>query len=333
MRNLDKYFKNRKIDYDRLLKYGFIKKDNTYTFEKSILDGEFKVVIIIKENEITSKLIEVSFGDEYLLADVDSAQGEFIGKIRENYDKVINDIIDHCTSIDYYKSKEAKSVIDYVLKKYGHNLEQPFIKYPEYSVWKQNDKWYGLMMTINESKFDKKGNKEISALNLKYQKESINEIIDNKGIFPGYHMNKNNWITVKLDGTVELKNIYKLIDNSYNLTKREEYWVIPSNTKFFDVIGFLKTHEEVLWHQNIKAHIGDIVYIYLGVPYSAIMFKCEVIEANIEGSPRKLMNLKIIERYSEEKYTLNELKKHGLTHIRCQRSLPDKTINYLKKGK
>ena len=26
MRNLDKYFKNRKIDYDRLLKYGFIKK-------------------------------------------------------------------------------------------------------------------------------------------------------------------------------------------------------------------------------------------------------------------------------------------------------------------
>lgn len=31
-------------------------------------------------------------------------------------------------------------------------------------------------------------------------------------------MNKNSWITIKLDGSLELKEIYRLIDNSYQLS-------------------------------------------------------------------------------------------------------------------
>jgi predicted DNA-binding protein (MmcQ/YjbR family) len=38
-----------------------------------------------------------------------------------------------------------------------------------------------------------------------------------KSIIPGYHMNKEHWNTVILDGSLPDELIYKLIDDSYNL--------------------------------------------------------------------------------------------------------------------
>ena len=43
------------------------------------------------------------------------------------------------------------------------------------------------------------------------------ETIDKIKVFPGYHMNKKSWITIKLDNSMETNTIFKLIDNSYNL--------------------------------------------------------------------------------------------------------------------
>ena len=34
---------------------------------------------------------------------------------------------------------------------------------------------------------------------------------------PAYHMNKTRWITVILDGSVSTREIYRLIDTSYEL--------------------------------------------------------------------------------------------------------------------
>ncbi len=38
-----------------------------------------------------------------------------------------------------------------------------------------------------------------------------------KSIIPGYHMNKEHWNTIILDGNLPDELIYKLIDDSYNL--------------------------------------------------------------------------------------------------------------------
>lgn len=36
-------------------------------------------------------------------------------------------------------------------------------------------------------------------------------------VTPGYHMNKNHWNTILLDGTVPDKEVFSWIDHSYNL--------------------------------------------------------------------------------------------------------------------
>lgn len=38
-----------------------------------------------------------------------------------------------------------------------------------------------------------------------------------EGVGPGYHMNKNHWNTIKIDGCIPDSLIYQWIDNSYNL--------------------------------------------------------------------------------------------------------------------
>ena len=60
---------------------------------------------------------------------------------------------------------------------------------------------------------------KVKILNVKYPTDKILEIIDNKNIFPAYHMNKKNWISIVLDKNIKLETIKELIDISYSLVK------------------------------------------------------------------------------------------------------------------
>ena len=45
MRNLNKEFENKNIEYNKLVSYGFVKKDTNYIYEKRLQDHSFKVVV------------------------------------------------------------------------------------------------------------------------------------------------------------------------------------------------------------------------------------------------------------------------------------------------
>ena len=220
MRKLDNELKNRKIDYKKLLEYGFKKEQNKYLFKEKICNNQFEIIVEVLNNNMTSKLIDDINKEEYILVDIKDSLGEFVGKVREEYDKIIQDIIDKCTSMNIFKSMEAKEIISYIKNKYQDELEYLWDKFPENAIWrnKQNNKWYGLILTIEENKLGIKGNKKIEIIDLRYPKDDIKNIVDNKKIFKGYHMNKNNWITIKLDSSVTLEEIYNLIDISYNIS-------------------------------------------------------------------------------------------------------------------
>ena len=212
---------SKKIDTKKLTEYGFIKEENIYKYKKDILDNQFIVEIEIKNNKLISKLIEKEYNDEYLMIDIKNISGEFVGRVKDEYERVIDDIIEKCTNIDIFKSTVTKKVIKYIKEKYNDELEYLWEKFPDNAIArnKENQKWYLLIMTIDENKLIKNKSGRIEVLDIRYQKEDIESIIDNKKVFPGYHMNKKSWITIKLDNTIKIEEIYKLIDNSYNLTK------------------------------------------------------------------------------------------------------------------
>lgn len=220
MRNLNNNFENKTINYKKLVEYGFVKKENSYYYEKNISNNEFKVVVEISKEKQISKLIDLE-SEEYILVDVANSTGEFVGKLRDEYDSVLKDIINKCTNEN--ENKQVASVIKYIKEKFNDDLEYLWEKFPEDAIWrnKENNKWYGALLKISCIKLGLESDEITEILDLRYQKEDIKNIIDNKKIFPGYHMNKKSWITIKLDGSVELKEIYKLIDNSYQLSLRK----------------------------------------------------------------------------------------------------------------
>ena len=220
MRNLNQEFENKTIDYEKLLKYGFSKKENSYTYEMNIYDNHFKVIIEISKEKQIARVIDLEINEEYVLVDVQGSSGDFVGKVKEEYEDILNDVIEKCSTPNIFKSKQAKEVIKYVKEKYNDDLEYLWKKFPNNAVWrnKDNNKWYGALLVLSESKLGSMSDKIIDIIDLRYQKNNIKEIIDNKKVFEGYHMNKDNWITVKLDGSVDIKEIYKLIDNSYKLS-------------------------------------------------------------------------------------------------------------------
>ncbi len=223
MRNLQNYFNKRKIDYTQLNKYGFKKEAEKYVYNANILVDQFAINISISEAEQVSKLIDLFDNSEYALADVEEATGEFVGKVRDAYESIIEDVIEKCTSKEIFKAKQTKEITEYIKQKYNDELEFLWEKFDDTAIWrnKETAKWYGLIMTIPENKISGTSDRKIEALDLHYQKEKIDKVIDNKTIFPGYHMNKKSWITIKLDGSVDTKKICELIDNSYELSRKK----------------------------------------------------------------------------------------------------------------
>ena len=223
MRDLMKEMKYRKLDYDKLSLYGFSFENGIYSYEKNIFEDTYRVVFEIKDSKISSKLIENAFQEEYLLVDVENARGEYVGKVREAYQKEIDDFIEHCTVVSIFKAKQTYQLISYVEKKYNDHLEHLWEKFPDNAIWRnqKNQKWYGLIMTISESKLGNFPDRKIEVLDILYPKEEVENIVDHKMFFPGYHMNKKSWITIKLDGSVPFKKICELLDQSYEISLKK----------------------------------------------------------------------------------------------------------------
>ena len=217
-----KILKDLKIDVKKLLQLGFVKENNYYKHETKIMNNQFSLIIKIDMNNIVSSdVIELSTNEKFMLYYVTSATGKFIGKIREEYNNIIETVKNTCCSKNIFKSEYANLIIEYIRKKYNDELEYLWEEFPYNAIWrnKDNNKWYGALLIVEKSKIGIKEEGSIEIIDLLLETEKIEQIVDNQRYFKGYHMNKNHWITIKLDGSVNINKIYEFIDNSYNLCK------------------------------------------------------------------------------------------------------------------
>ncbi len=262
MRNLEREFENREIDNSKLLKNGFIKENNIYVLKKKIINNQFEMIVNISDNEKTSKLIDlVNDNDEYILVDIEGSNGEFVGRVKDEYQSILKDIIENCTKLNIFKSKQSKEVIKYIKNKYNDELEFLWEKFDNNAIWrnKKNNKWYALLVEVSERKLGINSDKIIEAIILRYQKEKIENFIDGIKIYPGYHMNKKNWITVKLDNSLETSIIFELIDNSYEISYGKNKCGLEGNELSQRVYEYLTTipKGKVVTYKQVAEHIGN----------------------------------------------------------------------------
>jgi len=221
MREINNFIKDKKIDFKKLEEFGFELIDNSYYYYTSLLKNQFKMSVKISlNNSIFTEIIDTETNEPYILYLIEKRSG-YSEKVYKEYSDILEKIKKKCFKDEIFKANYTKEIITYVKNKYGDELEFLWEKSPKNAVIrrKSSNKWYAVILTISKRKLNLDSDEIIEVINLHNTVEEIKKLIDNKRYFPAYHMNKKYWCTICLDGTVELKEIYKLIDVSYELAK------------------------------------------------------------------------------------------------------------------
>ena len=216
----EELFHNRRLNPAGLLEYGFREENGIRSRTSDILNGQFRLTVFLTESGgVKTQVIDLSSGDEYVLYRVAGAQGTFVGKVREAVEKELTEIAEHCFEPDVFKSEQAKLVIQYVRKTYRDELQFLWKRFPENAVYRRQDnaKWYAALLTVPQCKLGLADDSIVEIIDLRSDPAEIGSLIDGKRYFPGYHMNKKHWITVRLDGSVSSEEIFRRINDSYQL--------------------------------------------------------------------------------------------------------------------
>lgn len=181
-------FKRKKINFSKLIPFGFIQDQNTYKYKKILSESEFVLTVKITEDgSISTELIDATVNEPYTLHLVDGAVGSFVGKVKMQYEETLTEIAEKCFEPDVFKSRQAKALIEYVRQKYASELEFLWEKFPDNAVWRRadNKKWYGVILTVSKSKLGLKSDEVVEIIDLRIQSEKMAELIDNERYFPG----------------------------------------------------------------------------------------------------------------------------------------------------
>ena len=222
MREINNFIKDKKINFKKLEEFGFELIDNSYYYHTSLLKNQFKMSVKINlDNSIFTEIIDTETNEPYVLHLLEMKRSGYSEKVYKAYSEVLEKIKKECFEDEIFKANYAKEIINYIKNKYGDELEFLWEKSPKNAVVrrKSTNKWYAVILTVSKRKLNLDSDELIEIINLHNSPEEIEKLIDNKKYFPAYHMNKKYWCTICLDENVELEEIYKLIDISYELAK------------------------------------------------------------------------------------------------------------------
>ena len=238
---------------------------------------------------------------------------------------------------------DRQTIFNYIKKKYKISPEYPWRRDNTSAVFRHadNKKWFALVMTVQGNRLGLADNCWTDVINLKIDDLFYRDLVlRDDGILPAYHMNKMHWISVLLDGTVPDDKVFELVDISFMATasarnkekiRPAKEWIIPSNPKYYDVIQAFNEADLIDWKQGAGIKKGDTVFLYVGAPVSAILYKCKVTETGIPYHYQDknltitaLMKIKLLKRYPPDQFTFERLKSEfGIYAVRGPRGIPN----------
>ena len=123
-------------------------------------------------------------------------------------------------------------------------------------------------------------------------------------------------------------------------SKGHKHWIVPANPKYYDIVTEFDANDETDWKQGKGVEAGDIVYFYVGAPWSAILYKGMVTRTHIpfQGKAHEsvniseLMEIKVLERYNKTAFKLNGvMSEYGVRYVRGPRFMPPDLERYIEK--
>ncbi|MCM1386002.1 MAG: MmcQ/YjbR family DNA-binding protein [Bacillus sp. (in: Bacteria)] len=215
----DEIFARKKLVLEKLTAYGFENKGDYYQYITEIKNGEFMLTVQIDKNGmVDTNLREKESGELYVLYKT-NATGAYIGEIRTAIEQALRDVVKNCYMEEIFKTTQAQMAIQFVKETYGDELEFLWEKSPDNAIWrrKDNEKWYGIIMTVMGNKIGLDTDKVVEIIDLRMDSSEAEEILSRQHYYPGWHMNKKSWYTIVLDGGISDEELKAGIEESYRL--------------------------------------------------------------------------------------------------------------------
>ncbi len=335
----EQLFKRSYPNFQKLISYGFKEENKTYLYTENFQDDSFKLEVrVYEDGKVQAKIYDLELADEYLAYRVENQTGEFVSSIRDYLEKTLLDIREKCFVDEYFIYDQSNRIAKVIKEKYNIVPEFLWENDKKNAVFRNtnNKKWLAIIMNINKNKLDSE-DKDVEVINVKIDAQKIPSLLEKNGIYKAYHMNKKYWITITLDETLSDEEIMAYIAESYSYTVTTNEWVVPANPKYYDVVNCFNNTNHVIWKQSSSIHEGDTVYLYVGAPYSCIMFKCKALKTDIPYSYSdsnltisNTMELELLKVYPHDQYTFKVVSDYGLKAIRGPRRMPKKLLDYMK---
>lgn len=101
----------------------------------------------------------------------------------------------------------------------GITPEFLWARFPGYAVLRRPDsgKWFALVMDVPAKKLGLPGEGREDIADLRLTPELRDLLVVEEGFLPGYHLSRENWTAVRLDGSVKRETLFALMDGSYAL--------------------------------------------------------------------------------------------------------------------
>ena len=213
-------FKYKRAVEDKLINYGFTHEGGNSVYRTPICGNSMRLTVAVDgSGQVKTEVWDTETEEPYTLFLVDGAAGEFVGRVREEYTRVLEDIAEKCFDTQIFKCKNTAAIIEYARKTYGDEVEYLWEKFPDNAVLRRRDtkKWYAAILTVPYIKFgiDREGTVEV--IDMRMDTAELEKTVDNRTYFRGWHMNKKHWVTMLLDGSAPLDEIIQRLDESYNL--------------------------------------------------------------------------------------------------------------------
>ena len=216
------FFKYKRLNREKILQHGFIVDGENFIRHEKFLTDFTLTIIIDNRGYVTTKILDAD-GEPYTLHLVESASGNFVGTVKAEHERILNELAAQCFDDENFSGRQAQKLVEHIREKFSDEPEFLWEKYPNYAVFRRKDnrKWYALVAGIPKKFLHLAGDDELEILNVRVEPTELDNIVDDEKYFRGWHMNKKSWLTVRLDETLTDKELCTRLERSYLLAAKK----------------------------------------------------------------------------------------------------------------
>lgn len=216
---LERVFKDRKLCEGKLLPFGCVCGEHGFLYRATLMNGMVRMEFEIHMDGSVNVAVRDADGSEMPFSTQGTPSTWQERAFRREYEEELWHVAECCFEPDAFRNETTRRIVAHIGETYGDEPEFLWRRSPRNAVVRRRDKgkWYAALLAVPRLKLGGNSSERVEILNLRVFPGDPERLADNRSRFPAYHMNKKNWISLCLDGSVPFEELASRLETSYRL--------------------------------------------------------------------------------------------------------------------